>query len=240
MRNATACSWARGIIHARPPELFIIGIGRAISEAIRTKRAFFLPVDHTPRNPERSRRCQDELDTRVEPCARLVGSINRVVRYISHPAVRSARIPTLYLRGVAPPRLARGGGSGRGWRGVYARHRCNLGQSRISTLPEAVRIPRVPTARSIGRRKTQQHTIPSGLGVDPDFRGWQACLFPENNRHDGRDEERQWEISLRDTNTQTVVVAWLINFSRSRRKTSALPVLIGKSSYLQYVYQILR
>lgn len=105
-RNATACSSVRGIIHARPPELFIIGIGRAISEAIRTKRAFFLPVDHTPRNPERSRRCQDELDTRVEPCARLVGSINRVVRYISHPAVRSARIPTLYLRGVAPPRLA--------------------------------------------------------------------------------------------------------------------------------------
>lgn len=85
-------------------------LARAISEAIRTKRAFFLPVvDHTPRNPERSRRCQDELDTRVEPCARLVGSINRVVRYISHPAVRSARIPTLYLRGVAPPRLARGG-----------------------------------------------------------------------------------------------------------------------------------
>jgi len=98
------------ITHTRPLELFIIGIGRAISKAIRTKRAFFLPVDHTPRNPKRSRRCQDELDTRVEPRARLVGSINRVVRYISHPAVRSARIPTLYLRGVAPPSLTQGRG----------------------------------------------------------------------------------------------------------------------------------
>lgn len=37
------------------------------------------------------------------PCARLAGSINRVVRYISHPAVRSAHIPTLYLRGVGGP-----------------------------------------------------------------------------------------------------------------------------------------
>lgn len=139
------------------PSSSLSELARAISEAIRTKRAFFLPVvDHTPRNPERSRRCQDELDTRVEPCARLVGSINRVVRYISHPAVRSARIPTLYLRGVAPPRLARGEGGG----GKYARRRCNLGQSRISTLPEAVRIPRVLTARSTGRQKTQQHIYP--------------------------------------------------------------------------------
>lgn len=126
------------IIHARPPELFIIGNGQAIFEAIRTKRAraraFLLPVDHTPWNPERSRRCQDELDTRVEPCARLVGSINRVVRYISHPAVRSARIPTLYLRGVAQPRLARR---------EDTRQRTRNLAGRISTLPEAVRIPRL-------------------------------------------------------------------------------------------------
>lgn len=145
------------IIHARPPELFIIGIGSGDFRGDTNKARILLtccrPYE-SPRNPERSRRCQDELDTRVEPCARLVGSINRVVRYISHPAVRSARIPTLYLRGVAPPRLARGGG------GKYARRRCNLGQSRISTLPEAVRIPRVLTARSTGRQKTQQHIYP--------------------------------------------------------------------------------
>lgn len=125
MRNAGILCNLEIIIHAHPPELFIIGIGRAISKAIRTKRAFFLPVDHTPRNPKRSWRCQDELDTRVEPYARLVGSINRVVRYISHPAVRSARISTLYLRGVAPPRLALNERE----EGEYARRRCNLGQS---------------------------------------------------------------------------------------------------------------
>lgn len=139
-RNATACSSAlQGIIHARSPELFIIGIGRAISEAIRTKRAFFLPVDHAPRNPKRSRRCQDELDTRVEPCARLVGSINRAVRYISHPAVRSARIPTLYLRGVAPPRLAGQGsrvegGRGKGSKLDAAAISANLGSPRFRKL----------------------------------------------------------------------------------------------------------
>jgi len=133
----------------------------AISEAIRTKRAFFLPVDHTPRNPKRSRRCQDELDTRVEPRARLVGSINRVVRYISHPAVRSARIPTLYLRGVAPPRLTQG-------RGKRVPRSTPL-QSRISTLPEAVCIPRVPTTRFTDRQKTTHY--PEWFRVDPDFRG---------------------------------------------------------------------
>lgn len=113
MRNATACFSARGLFMRVLPTSSLSELAGAISEAIRTKRAFFLPVDHTPRNPKKSRRCQDELDTRVEPCARLVGSINRVVRYISHPAVRSARIPTLYLRGVAPPHLALGGGGRR-------------------------------------------------------------------------------------------------------------------------------
>lgn len=168
MRNATACFQPVGIIHARPPELFIIGIGRAISEAIRTKRAFFLPVeDHTPRNPERSRRCQDELATRVERCARLVGSINRVVRYISHPAVRSARIPTLYLRGVAPPRLAgRRGGGGEGSTPDAAAISANLGSPRF---PEAVRIPRIPTAPFHRPAKDTATHYPEWSRVDPDL-----------------------------------------------------------------------
>lgn len=79
---------------------------QAIFKTTRTKRAFFLPVDCMPWNPKRSRRCQDELDTRVELCASLVGSINRLVRYISQSIVHSARFPTLYLRGVVQPRLA--------------------------------------------------------------------------------------------------------------------------------------
>lgn len=58
------------------------------------------------------------------------GSINRVVRYISHPAVRSACIPTLYLRGMP---------SSNGEEDT--RRPCNL-RRRISTLPEAVRVPR--------------------------------------------------------------------------------------------------
>lgn len=119
------------------PSSSLSELAGAISEAIRRKRAFFLPVDHTPRNPKRSRRCQDELDTRVEPCARLVWSINRVVRYISHPAVRSARIPTLYLRGVAPPRLARRGPGARGRTGGTldtAAISANLGSPRFRKL----------------------------------------------------------------------------------------------------------
>lgn len=167
MRNARH-AFNPGIIHVHPPELFIIGIGRAISEAIRTKRAFFLPVDHTPRNPKRSRRCQDELDTRVERCARLVGSINRVVRYISHPAVRSARIPTLYLRGVAPPRLAQRGRGRKGNMLNAAAISANLGSP---TLPEAVRIPRIPTAPFHRSTKDTTTHYPEWSRVDPDFCG---------------------------------------------------------------------
>lgn len=100
-----------GIIHARLFELFIIENGRAIAGAIRTKRAFLLPVDTIRHGiPKEVGGVKTNWDTRVEPCARPVGSINRVVRYISHPAVRSARIPTLYLRGVPRPN-ARGGHS---------------------------------------------------------------------------------------------------------------------------------
>lgn len=114
----------------------------------------------TPWNPEGSRRCQDELDTRVELCARLVGSINRVVRYISHPTVRSPSIPTLYLRGVAQPRLARLEDTRRRTRNLAGR---------ISTLPEAVRNPRAPPTRSSGERHAVTHcpvnAPPRGGGI---------------------------------------------------------------------------
>jgi len=162
MRNA-GMLFSLEIIHAYPPELFIIEIGRAISKTIRTKRAFFLPVDHTLRNPKRSWRCQDELDTRVEPCARLVGSINRVVRYISHPAVRSARIPTLYLRGVVPPRHATSSaerqGGGRSTLDAAAIS-ANLGSPRFRKLSVShgsrQHVPRAS-------ERQRQHAIPSGL-----------------------------------------------------------------------------
>jgi len=120
-----------------------------IAGAIRTKRAFFLPVDHTPRNLERSRRCQDELDTRVEPYARPVGSINGVVRYISHPAAPFGAHPdTLFTRGVQ----RRGGHS-------------MLPQSPPMNLHATGSCPYptgLPTARFTCRQKTQQPTIPSG------------------------------------------------------------------------------